>query len=94
MLSAQFLPVTGEAIAIEGLVPQGDDTSDNVFIQTLDAFGYTVDNYGWNDWAAEEPCWVDDDFNPVEDVSFAPGQGLWVYGSSNSQYLRFPAPEL
>lgn len=81
-------------IALQDIVPMGDDVADNVAIQTLDAYGYTVANYDWNDWAADKPCWVDGDFNPVEGVEFTPGQGLWVFGSSESQYLRFPAPEL
>ena len=76
------------------IVAEGDDTSDNVQIQTLDAYGYTVDTYDWNDWAADKPCWVDGDWNPVEGVSIAPGQGLWIIGSSDAQSIRFPAPEL
>ena len=82
------------AIDLNDIIPTGDDVADNVAIQTLDAFGRTVDTYSWNDWVAETPCWVNDDFEPLEDVSFAAGQGLWVFGSSETQYLRFPAPEL
>lgn len=82
------------SVALQDIIALGDDTSDNVAIQTLDAAGYTVDNYLWNDWIAETPCWVNDSFEVVEDVTFEPGQGLWVYGSSNAQYLQFPAPEL
>ena len=82
------------SISLQDIIPEGDDLSDNVAIQTLDAYGRTVDNYLWNDWMHESACWVDDDFNVVEGVIFAPGQGLWVYGSSNTQYLRIPAPEL
>ena len=82
------------SVSLQDIVPQGDNVADNVAIQTLDAFGYTVANYDWNDWVADDPCWVDGDFNPVEGVTFAPGQGLWVFGSSDEQYLQFPAPEL
>ena len=82
------------SIALQDIIPEGDDLSDNVAIQTLDASGKTVDNYLWNDWMYDTACWVDDEFNMVEGVTFAPGQGLWVYGSSNTQYLRIPAPEL
>jgi len=82
------------SVALQDIVPTGDNVADNVSIQTCDAFGYTVDNYNWNDWVAENPCWVDDDYNVVTGVTFAPGQGLWVFGSSESQYIRFPAPEL
>ena len=82
------------ALDIQEILAEGDDTSDNVQIQTLDAYGYTVDTYDWNDWAADKPCWVDGDWNPVENVSIAPGQGLWIIGSSSAQSIRFPAPEL
>ena len=96
MVTPQFAPMTGNVIPIESLVPTGENLSDNVEIRVLDAYGRTVDGctYAWNDWTAAEPCWADENFDPVEGVSFAPGQGLWVYGKSTSQSLRFPAPEL
>ena len=79
---------------IQDILADGEEASDNIQIQTLDAYGYTVDSYDWNDWATDSPCWVDGDYNPVESVKIAPGQGLWVMGSNASQYLQFPAPEL
>ena len=86
------------AIDLQDIIPQGDDTSDNVNIQLLDTYGRTLVTYLWVNWAGDEgdqEAWVDDDeFAIVEGVTFAPGQGLWVTGSSDSQYLRFPAPEL
>ena len=81
-------------IDLQDIVAEGEDTSDSVFIQTLDAGGYTVNAYTWNDWAADKPCWVNDDYEPIEGVSFAPGAGLWVQGASSAQYIRIPAPEL
>ena len=85
------------AINLQDILPEGDDLSDNVFIQTLDAYGRTVDSYNWIDWAgpdSDQEAWADDDGNIVEGVSFEPGQGLWIYGTSTSQSIRFPAPEL
>ena len=82
------------AIDLQDVVADGEDVSDNVYIQTLDAYGYTLTSYAWNDWAADAPCWVDDDYNPVVGVTIQPGQGLWVQGTSTAQYIRFPAPEL
>ena len=64
---------------LQAITAIGEGTSDNVNIQTLDAAGYTVDSYLWNDWVAEKPCWVNDSFEPVEDVTFSAGQGLWVW---------------
>ena len=99
MVSAQFINIGAEtATPLQSIKPTGDETSDNVAIQTLDAYGRTVANYLWVNWAGDEgdqEAWIDDEeFAIVEDVSFQPGQGLWVQGSSTSQYLRFPAPEL
>lgn len=84
-------PVT---LDLQDVIAEGEDASDNVQIQTLDAYGRTVDAYDWNDWANDSACWVDSDWNPIEGVTLAPGQGLWVMGSNVNQYLRFPAPEL
>ena len=85
-------------IDLQDIIPEGEDTSDNVALQTLDAYGYTISNYLWVNWAGEngdQEAWVDDEnFAIVEGVTFAPGAGLWVTGSSDAQAIRFPAPEL
>lgn len=81
-------------INLQEIVAEGDDIVDNVTIQTLDAYGRTVDSYTWNDYMYDDPCWVDGNYEIVEGVNFGGGQGLFVLGSSSSQYLRFPAPEL
>ena len=82
------------AINLQDIVASGEGASDNVYIQTLDAYGRTSASYGWNDWAADKACWVNDDYEPVEGVSFAAGQGLWVQGTSQDQSIVLPAPEL
>lgn len=81
-------------VDLQEIIPEGEDLSDNIAIATLDAAGYTADTYVWNDWSFDNPCWVNDEFEKVEGVTIGPGQGLWVQGSSVSQSLRFPAPEL
>ena len=75
-------------MGLQTITPTGADTSDNVFIQTLDAAGYTVDSYSWNDWATEEACWVDDNYEKVTNVSFKKSAGLWVQGLSPSQGIQ------
>ena len=82
------------SVNLQDIIASGDDSSDNVCIETLDAYGRMVESYSWNDWAYETPCWVDDSYEKVEGVTFASGDGLWVQGSSNAQTIRFPAPEL
>ena len=89
MVVPQFVNIgNSESIPLSTLVPNGDDTSDNVSVQTLDAFGRGLDSYVWNDWMFEEACWVDDNLEKVENVTFEPGQGLWVTGSASSQGLQ------
>ena len=103
MATAQFLNVSNsEAMPLESIVPVGDGASDTVEIQTLTAGGYTDGDYMWIDYAGEgwdEEGWIDNnaelgDYYPlVTDVTFEPGQGLWVFGQSGLS-IRFPAPEL
>ena len=84
-------------ITVGDLVPSGEDTYNNVAIAFLDAFGYTSTSYTWTDAGGEgwdTIGWVDDENNIVTDVSIPAGQGLWISGSSDAQYLTFPAPEL
>ena len=67
----------------------GVDTAYNVVIQILDSAGYTTDaEYTWNGTS-----W---DGTDVDNVTFAPGQGLWVYSycGNDEVTLRIPAPEL
>ena len=84
------------AVALQDILAEGKDVVDNVNIKILDAYGHTVTgcDYTWVDYVSQDPCWVDGDYTIVDDVSFDPGQGLWVYGSSDAQTIRFPAPEL
>ena len=82
------------SVALEDIVPEGDDVSDNVYIQTLNPFGYTIATYTWNDWMFDAPCWVDDNMDEAKGIVFGAGQGLWVGGSSSTQFIRFPAPTL
>ena len=86
------------AVNLQDIVPTGDATSDNVYMQTLDAYGNGVAMYNWIDYAGDsgdQEAWIDaDTFEVVTDVTFAPGQGIWVAGTSETQGLRFPAPEL
>lgn len=82
------------AISLQDIVAEGEDTSDNVVLAKIDEYGTATESYAWCDWAADEPCWVDDSFAMVEGVTIAPGEGLWTSGSSDAQSVRFPAPEL
>ena len=100
---SQFINIgLSEATSLVDIKPTGDGVSDNVEIQTLTAGGTTDQSYMWIDYAGEgwdEEGWIDNnaelgDYYPlVTDVTFEPGQGLWVFGQ-NGLSIRFPAPEL
>lgn len=94
-LTGNAFPIS---VSLQDVLPEGDDLSDNINIQTLDGYGRTVDSYLWINWAgdnSDQEAWVDPDtYEIIEGVSFNPGAGLWITGSSNTQYIRFPAPEL
>ena len=70
--------MTPIAINIQDLVLEGDeiDTEGAIYIQTLDAFGRTLETYSWIDWGGDDVGWMNDDFEKV-DVTFQTGQGLW-----------------
>ena len=92
--TANMMPV---ALPIQDLLPKGDNVdSGDVNIQTLNAFGQTVDMYTY--YGAGE---YDDDSVSgwytdagLSEITFAPGQGLWVAAPDESTTLTFPAPEL
>jgi hypothetical protein len=90
-----FVGCTSAEVSITDLIPTGEDIDGEggIYINTLDAFGRTVDAYYWIDWGGEDVGWMNGDFEKV-DVTFEPGQGLWVTGENDTTYLRFPAPEV
>ena len=98
MIVPQFLNVgANTAMPLQSIKPLGDSLSDNVVIQTLTPYGYTESAYMWIDYAGDgtQEAWVNPDtYEIVTGVTFAPGQGLWIQGSSASQSITFPAPEL
>ena len=65
---------------------------------TLDDIGLTVDQYNWVDWYGDngdEKCWLDNNtMEKAEDVTFQPGQGLWIQGDNKDQSITFPGVEL
>ncbi len=82
-MNLQDVKVTGYEGAFEG----------NVYMQTLDAYGRTIDTYTWADVPKDETDpdsvayygWYDDKLTLVEDVTVAPGTGYWV-GSDSAAY--------
>ena len=82
-------------VALSDILPiagVGVDTGYLVEIQILDNAGFTTDDaYTWNGASWENTLTGTD----AGDVTFAPGQGLWIMSSiGEAAVIRFPAPEL
>ena len=77
-----------------------DASSDSVSLQILNNIGIGGDSYFWVNWydpdgtGNEESCWVDGAGEKVNDFKVLPGQGLWVTGANEDQYITFPGVEL
>ena len=84
------------SIDLQDILVEGSNvaTDGEINIQLLDAFGRMTAIYQWIDWDGEPTGWCNGDYEVVEGVEFTPGQGLWIGGTSDGAYLRFPAPEL
>ena len=74
-----------------------DDDSDLVVLNVLDEVGLVVANYFWINYGGEggdESCWVDDNYEKVENIKFAPGQAFWIEGDSDENVITFPGVDL
>lgn len=77
-----------------------DNCSDSVSFSILNNTGLNGDSYLWVDWydpdedGVTESCWVDGNYEKVEDFKVTPGMGLWVQADSSDQYITFPGVEL
>jgi hypothetical protein len=71
-------------------------TEADVYVQTLDEFGRTVNTYYYYDIPGELTGWLDGDDNEVArgDVVLKPGEGLWTVSSSDGFFLNFPGVDL
>ena len=85
MVSPQFLGVSGSEISIDAIVPVNSNDPDyNIEIQVLDAGGRTQEDQDYM-WIGGKWCDAITE-EPVTGITFAPGQGLWVFcytGESN-----------
>ncbi len=89
MFTPQFVDINKENISIKSLVALGEGVSENVNMRILDSAGRKVNGceYKWVD-DEEFKGWYDPDYNELGDVSFSPGQGLWVYGLNTTQQIQ------
>ena len=92
---AQFVPVSGGGMDLCDIVPTGynKDTyvGGSINVQSLDASGYTVagSKYYWYD-DEDGTGWFDQSDDEVVrgDVTFAPGDAVWIQGNSTSEGLQ------
>ena len=98
---AQFVGIGGTngEIDIQD-IKCNDGCSDIVTIEILDYQGLTDETYNWIDWyenaetGETEACWTDSYYEKLVDFKIQPGQGMWVYGDSEDQYITIPGVEL
>lgn len=86
-------------LQLQDILATGEECSDNVFISTLNPYGGKISSYVWINYggdSGEEELWADADTyaEPETAVTFAPGLGLWIEGTSDAQYVTFPGVEL
>ena len=87
---ACFVNVDGSAMNLQDLKVTGYDKSvgyedAEVTVQSLDAAGRTVETYTWYDVPGDFVGWLDSSDNFVEDVTIAPGEGLYA-GAPNTDF--------
>ena len=95
-LVSQFVSTSGGEIDLQD-IKCNDAASDSVSFMILDNIGLGGDSYLWVNWYGDngdESCWVDGGFEKVIGMKIQPGQGLWVAGDSEDQYITFPGVEL
>ena len=95
-LVSQFVSTSGGEIDLQD-IKCNDAASDSVSFMILDNIGLGGDTYFWINYYGDngdESCWVDGGFEKVVGMKIQPGQGLWVAGESEEQYITFPGVEL
>lgn len=87
--------VTFGDIRVSGYDPEEGYGDFQIIAQTLDGFGRTVNSYSWCDFEEEGEFyvgWYDDDMNDYNDLTLAPGEGLWIYSPSTDYSVVFSSP--
>ena len=95
-LVPQFVSTSGGEIDLQD-IKCNDAASDSVSFKILNNIGIGGDSYFWINWYGDngdESCWVDGEFNKVEGMKIQPGQGLWIAGDNDEQFVTFPGVEL
>ena len=93
MVTPSFLTIGGSTTRLQDLSPNGltTPTESEVYVQTLNAYGVTVNQYDWINYGDDPDFpagWYDEELNLLtDDVVFAPGTGLWTSAPSEDVSL-------
>ena len=95
-MGGNFTPIE---MKLQDIIAEGTEASYGIYLDILDPFGGLVKQYVWvEDYGenGDQKCWLDGDTYelPEEEVSFAPGQGFWIEGQNDEQFITFPGVEL
>ena len=99
-IGASFVKVDATDVNLQDLKATGYAVEDGyadeeVYVQTLDAFGRTIASYYWYD--SEEDGyygWYDDNGSFVNELIIAPGTSVYAYSPDNSFALVIPGVTL
>ena len=98
-VGACFLPIGADTVKLNDIKVAGYDPEEgcegDVYVQTLDNYGRTVDKYFWYDVPGDLYGWLDFNDEPIEDtVVIAPGESVYANSPNASYSIVFPAPTL
>ena len=90
---ACFVNIDGQPMNLQDLKVTGYDKTvgyedAGVTVQTLDAYGRTIETYTWYDVPGDFVGWLDSSDNYVEDMTIAPGEGLYAGAPDSSFSLQ------
>ncbi len=84
------------SIKLNSIIPTGENvnTTGGISIQIVGTTGVPQSSYVWFDMTGFGTGWHDGINFVTDAVTFEPGQGLWVTGTSaTEQFIYFPAPK-
>ena len=95
-----FVKIDGTAVNLQDLKATGYAKEDGyadeeIYVQTLDAFGRTIASYYWYDYEEDDKYgWYNDEGELVEAVKIAPGESVYAYSPDDSFSIVIPGATL
>lgn len=85
-MTGNFTPVE---IDLQDIICEGEGIEGAVSLSTVDHSGIKTATYVWTDEG-----WCNRKFKKVSGVKIAAGQGVWIDGQNDNQFIVFPGVEL